>query len=246
MDYDKTTIAATYDAARSLRPEALKRWLDLVTAHAPSRTDVIVDIGCGTGRFTQPLAELFPALVIGIDPSESMLASARGKPTSGRVEFRQAPAEQLPLADGSVDLVFMSMMLHHLNDRGAAARECRRVLRRGGRILVRNTTRNCFYPHVRFFPGFQAIVDSQLPSRDEVVATFEGTGLRLLADEVVESRSPASWKEFADNIALRADSFIVRLPQVEFDAGMAALRAYASRDSTEPVIQQVHFFVFGE
>ena len=56
MDYDKTRIAATYDAARGYRPEVLKQWLDLVAAHAPSAPALIVDLGCGTGRFTQPLA----------------------------------------------------------------------------------------------------------------------------------------------------------------------------------------------
>ena len=246
MDYDKTSIAATYDAARSLPAEALTRWLDLVAAHAPRRMELIIDVGCGTGRFTQPLAERFPAHVIGLDPSESMLASARKKPTAGRVEFRQAPAECLPLPNGSVDLVFMSMMLHHLDDRAAAARECRRVLRDRGRIFVRNTTRDSIYPHVRFFPGFQAIVDSQLPSRDEIVATFASAGLRLLAGEVVEIQAATGWREFSDKIALRADSFIIRLPQVEFDAGMTSLREHASRAGDEPVMQQVHSFVFGQ
>lgn len=181
MDYDKTTIAATYDAARSYRPDVMGRWLDLIAAHAPSRLDVIVDVGCGTGRFTHPLAERFAARAIGVDPSAKMLESACSKPSKGRVEFKQAPAEQLPLEDGSADVVFMSMMLHHLDDRAHAARECRRVLRADGRICIRNTTRDSDYPHPRFFPGFQAIVDSELPSRNEVVALFEGTGLRLRA-----------------------------------------------------------------
>src|SRR5262245_25966385 len=101
MDYDATTIAATYDAARGLRPEALVQWLDLVAAHAPPAPRMILDVGCGTGRFTHPLAERFPALVMGIDPSATMLDAARRKGSSGRTEFRQAPAERLPVDDGS-------------------------------------------------------------------------------------------------------------------------------------------------
>jgi hypothetical protein len=186
MDYDKTAIAATYDAARSYRPEVMGRWLELIAAHVPSRLDVIVDVGCGTGRFTHPLAERF------------------------------------------------------------AARECRRVLRADGRICIRNTTRDSVYPHPRFFPGFQAIVASELPSRDEVVALFEGTGLRLCAHEVVPHPVAASWQELADKLALRADSFIVRLPAAEFEAGMAALRAHAANsDASEEITQHIDFFVFG-
>lgn len=246
MDYDNTTIASTYDAARGLQPETQMRWLDLVAAHAPADLRLIVDLGCGTGRFTGPLAEKFGARVIGVDPSERMLAEARRKTMSAQVEFMQAPAERLALEQGSADLVFMSMMLHHLENRASAARECRRVLRSGGRIFIRNTTRESIYPHTRFFPGFQAIVDSQLPSRDEVAAMFEGTRLRLLASEVVATRSPGGWSDFADKIAMRADSFIVRLPMAEFEAGLAALRAHAARDGSDPVVQEVRFFVFGD
>ncbi|NJO35692.1 MAG: methyltransferase domain-containing protein, partial [Rhodospirillales bacterium] len=165
----------------------------------------------------------------------------------GKVAFMQASAERLPLEDASSDLIFMSMMLHHLDDRAQAARECRRVLRGGGCIFIRNTTRESIYPHTRFFPGFQAIVDSQLPSHDEVVALFEGLGLRMRASEVVAIRSAGSWGNFADKIALRADSFIVRLPMAEFEDGMSALRAHASRDDgSDPVVEQVTFFVFGD
>lgn len=247
MDYDQTAIASTYDAARGLQPESLMQWLDLVAAHAPTDPQFIVDVGCGTGRFTAPLAEKFGTRVVGIDPSERMLAEAGRKARDGRIAFLQAPAERLPLETGSADLVFMSMMLHHLEDRTRAARECRRVLRSGGRVFVRNTTRESAYPHTRFFPGFQAIVDSQLPSRAEVAALFEGTGLRLLACDTVATRSAGGWDEFADKIALRADSFVVRLPMSEFEAGMAALRAYAARDERgDPVVQEVNFFVFGD
>ena len=60
--------------------------------------------------------------MIGIDPSQTMLAVARTKCASTHVEFRLAPAERLPLADRSADLVFMSMVLHHLLDKETAAR----------------------------------------------------------------------------------------------------------------------------
>ncbi len=246
MDYDQTTIATTYDAARTMRPNAMEKWLGLVVAHAPRDPRLIVDVGCGTGRFTHPLAERFAAQVIGIDPSAKMLHSARAKSSSNaRVEFRQAPAERLPLEDSSADLVFMSMMLHHLDDREGAAKECRRVLRTGGRVCIRNTTRDSDYPHPRFFPGFQAIVDTQLPSRAEVVALFQTTGLRLCAHEIVPHPVAASWQDLADKLALRADSFIVRLPAEEFEAGMAALRAHAAANAAEEITQQLDFFVFG-
>src|SRR5688500_9487009 len=108
MDYDQTAIATIYDSARGYRPAVLRQWLDVVAANVPFAPQLIVDLGCGTGRFTQPLADRLAAKVIGIDPSERMLAAARAKPGNGRVEFRQASSEKLPLADGCADMIFMS------------------------------------------------------------------------------------------------------------------------------------------
>ena len=244
MDYDQTAIAATYDAARGYRPEVLRQWLDLVAAHAPSAPKLVVDLGCGTGRFTQPLADRFQTNMIGIDPSERMLAAARAKPGNGRVEFRQASSEQLPLADGCVDMIFMSMVLHHLPDIPATARECGRVLRQGGRLCVRNCTRDIVYPQSRFFPGMLPMVDADLPSSEGIVALFEAAGLTSRAHETVTQTVADSWKAFADKLALRADSFLARLPDAEFEAGLAALRAYAKGREPEDITEEIDFFVF--
>jgi ubiquinone/menaquinone biosynthesis C-methylase UbiE len=245
VDYDQTTIAATYDAARGYAPDVLRLWLDRVAAHAPPMPQVILDIGCGTGRFTHPLAERFQACVIGIDPSLQMLQAARSKPSSGRVEFRRASAEELPIEDGTADLVFMSMTLHHLTDQARAAREFRRVLRAQGRLIVRNATRDCVYPQAQFFRGLAAIVAAELPSRNEVFALFEGAGLSLEAYEIVRHPLAASWRDLADKLALRADSFLARLPDAAFAAGIATLRAHAARHPSGAIIEPVHLFVFG-
>lgn len=245
MDYDKTAIATTYDAARSYSPEVLRLWLDLVGAYAPSACGLIVDVGCGTGRFTVPMAERLKARVIGIDPSERMLEVARRKMVAGRVEFRQARGERLPLDDGVVDLVFLSMVLHHLDDPASTARECRRVLRYGGRVCVRNSTRETEYVQRRFFPGIVSIIEAELPSREEVIELFEATKFKHRGHELVPHPLAANWHKLADKLALRADSFLARLPDADFEAGLAALRAYASgRPSHEQITEQIDLFVF--
>jgi SAM-dependent methyltransferase len=245
MDYDKTAIAASYDAARSYRPEVMTRWLDVIATHAPQRPRLMVDVGCGTGRFTAPLAARFGARAVGVDPSERMLAVARGKRQDTQVEFRQAPGERLPVEDGAADIVFLSMVLHHLDDPAETARECRRILGEGGRVLVRNSTRETAYPQQRFFPGMAAIIDGELPSRPEVAALFAGAGLERIAQELVDHPLASSWHDFADKLALRANSFLARLPDADFEAGMTALRAYATgRPVDEPIGEKIDLFVF--
>jgi SAM-dependent methyltransferase len=245
MDYDRTAIAAKYDAARGYRPAVLRQWLDLIAVHLPSPATLLVDLGCGTGRFTYPMADRFQTRVVGIDPSAKMLEIARKRLNRSPIEFRQASAEDIPLEDGCADLIFMSMVLHHFQDRTRAAQECCRILHVGGRVCVRNGTRDSTYPHVHFFPGILPMIEKELPSRDEIVAMFESAGLRISAYQRVSHLLATGWHELVDKLALRADSFLARLCDSEFETGMAALRAHAQvQGSHEPIVEDIDFFVF--
>jgi ubiquinone/menaquinone biosynthesis C-methylase UbiE len=246
MDYDTTAIATTYDSARTYSHNVLQQWLDVIATHLPFRPQLIVDLGCGTGRYAQALADRFESRVIGIDPSERMLAVARAKPGNGRVEFRRASAHALPLDDGCADMVFMSMVLHHLTDPPAAAGECRRILREGGRMCIRNGTREAghSYPVAHFFPGIVPMLESDLPSRQHAIRLFEDAGLTACAHQVVTHTLATDWQAFANKMALRADSFLARLPDREFEAGLAELRRHAAVSEPEEITEPVDFFVF--
>ncbi|MFI1915978.1 class I SAM-dependent methyltransferase [Nocardia sp. NPDC020380] len=94
----------------------------------------IVDIGCGTGILTARIAaELTPEVVYGIDMSPGMLARARERSTG--VQWRNAPAEQLGLPDGSVDAVVTTTAFHFFNQSAALA-EFHRVLKPGGLLAI--------------------------------------------------------------------------------------------------------------
>jgi ubiquinone/menaquinone biosynthesis C-methylase UbiE len=123
-----------------------------------------IDLGCGTGRFSEMLAAEFGARVIGLDPSEKMIDQARRKPAASPVVFGRASAHELPLPDGCVDLVFMSQIYHHLPDPAAVARECRRVLRVGGYVCIRTGTRENDVVVPSFFPAVRAMLDADLRS----------------------------------------------------------------------------------
>jgi ubiquinone/menaquinone biosynthesis C-methylase UbiE len=69
------------------------------------------------------------------------------------IEFRRASADELPLADGCVDLVFMSQVYHHLPDPVAVAQECWRILRAGGYVCARTASRENDVVIPRFFSG---------------------------------------------------------------------------------------------
>ena len=108
MDYDATDIAVTYDRGRDHGPEFLNLWMNVVSSHVKDqRIKMILDLGCGTGRFSEALAVRFDAEVIGIDPSKKMLERARGKQHDRRIRYELGRGESIPVPDNSVDLIFM-------------------------------------------------------------------------------------------------------------------------------------------
>src|ERR1700676_488476 len=125
VDYDRTDLAAVYDRGRSHGSEVLDLWMDEVASHVRGqRVLKIPDLGCGTGRFSDALAQCFEADLVGVDPSKKMLAEAQRKPHSRRVRYARGRGEAIPLADQCADLVFMSMVFHHFDDPRLVAREC--------------------------------------------------------------------------------------------------------------------------
>jgi SAM-dependent methyltransferase len=245
MDYDQSEIATDYDEARALTPDRSEHWQRLLSAHVDrSAISLVVDLGCGTGRFSGMLAAEFGAQVIGLDPSEKMIDQARRKSAMSAV-FGRASAHELPLPESSVDLVFMSQIYHHLRDPPAVARECRRVLRAGGYVCIRTATRENDVVAPTFFPAVGAMLDAELPSSDEIRSIFTVVGFMSRHHEIVTEIVAPDWASFVRKCALRADSFLARLSDTEFDQGMATLNDHSANiDPNEPVTEEIDWFVF--
>lgn len=247
MDYDKTDIAAAYDRGRDHGPEFLDLWMTSVSARLGSR-DVtrILDLGCGTGRFSEALAARFAAAVVAVDPSMKMLAVARTKQRDPRVRYQRGRAEAIPLTSRSIDLIFMSMSLHHFDEPRLAARECRRVIRDEGWLVIRTGSRERIesYPYVPFFPSTRSMLHETLPAVAIVRDTFEAAGFRLVSSDVIEQTIAAGWAEYADKLSTGSDSILARLPRPEFDAGLASLRSHATEAAREDIIEPIDVLVF--
>lgn len=246
MDYDKGNIPASYDAGRAYAPATLELWMDRISRCTPRRQlSRILDLGCGTGRYSGALADHFRAQVIAIDRSAKMLAEARKK-TAPHVWYARGLGESLPLRDASIDMVFMSMVFHHFEDQPRAALECRRVLRESGVVCIRAATvdRIATYPYVPFFAKSRMILEATLQTQARIESVFHEARFELARHELVRHEVAANWRVYAEKIAAGADSILAQLSERDFLEGMRLLNQHASSAAIEPVSEVVDLFAF--
>lgn len=120
-------VADDYARYRPEYPDALFKWL----ARQPGHNGMAVDVACGSGQATRPLAGRFER-VVGLDASEALIRVA---PEIEGVEWKVARAEATGLPAASVDLVIAAQAAHWFKHE-AFAREVRRILRPGGVVAA--------------------------------------------------------------------------------------------------------------
>ncbi|KAM3916141.1 putative methyltransferase [Leptodactylus fuscus] len=111
--FSKTSFSSKYQ--KGMIP-ASNKIVQLILSYVKKKTntqalEMAVDIGCGTGRYTIPLAPHFKK-VLGIDISESQINVAKQYNSADNVSYMVAPAEKLPLKEASVDLVTAGLTAH--------------------------------------------------------------------------------------------------------------------------------------
>jgi SAM-dependent methyltransferase len=118
-----------------------------------------LDVGCGIGLYALWLAEAVGARggVVGIEPSAERVEAARelaGQVLSPpRLEFREGDATKLAAADATFDWVWCGDVLHHVQDTAGALAEFARVVRPGGRVVIKESQ----LLHGLFLPGHPAL-----------------------------------------------------------------------------------------
>lgn len=128
--------AHTYDNAAHLQREIGDHLFTLIPIL--SEVNTVVDLGCGTGFFTQVLSDKFPrSQIIGLDIANGMLDFAQTQ-YHGSIQWVCADAEALPFSDNSVNLIFSSLAIQWCENLQRTLKEIKRVLQPGG-IAVMST-----------------------------------------------------------------------------------------------------------
>ena len=118
------------------------RWRRAMVGHLldgrPAAERLVLDVAAGTAGVSLQIASRTGARVIGLDLTEQMLRQgARNVAAAGasaRIALVNGRAEQLPLADASVDALTFTYLLRYVSDPQATLNELARVVRPGGTI----------------------------------------------------------------------------------------------------------------
>ncbi|MFD4668328.1 class I SAM-dependent methyltransferase [Lentzea sp. NPDC058450] len=225
--------AGSYRVAREIALEGLSSWRDAVAPYlTPGR--VVLDLGAGTGLFVRAFGTWFPDVaVVAVEPSADMRA-ASGLP------MLTGDACSVPLEPTSVDVVWMSTVIHHVRDLAACGQELRRVLRPGGVVLLRSLfrERHSGIGLFRFFPEATRAL-SGFPTVAEVA---DGLGFAVQSLAPVPQVTALSLAEKASTVRQEADTLLRSLSPSEFAAGRERLLAAAATESG-PVVDHLDLLV---
>ncbi|MCU0236156.1 MAG: methyltransferase domain-containing protein [Acidobacteria bacterium] len=130
-------LSASWDREHS-RPGELERLRDFAGHFRLGPGERVLDAGCGSGRLVALILEEVGAggSLVELDFAPGMIERARLKTADPRVDFQIGDAHDLPFPDSDFNKVIALALLPHLDDRCAALKEFRRVLKPGGMLVI--------------------------------------------------------------------------------------------------------------
>jgi SAM-dependent methyltransferase len=222
---DYSRQAERYDQTRSASPSVLRELRKALNG-VPGRR--LPDIGGGTGNYAIALqGEGWRPVVIDRSPAMLARASAKG------LRILEADAQRLPLGDGTFDAAMMISMLHHVEDRGAALAEARRILRPSGRLVLMGFTGEdaATLWILDYFPISRPWMEATHPPRSAFLGELPGSEVVAFQFEDMEDASLAALSADPAQVLAAArrgqTSFFERMQRdhpAELEAGLARLR----------------------
>lgn len=217
---DYSEIAKHYD---KVRPSLIDHWLASIIEYGGIKANSkVLDVGCGTGRYPLGMLSATGCTVYGLDPSIEMLKQAVVKDKTKHILWVCGDGHRLPFRDSSFDCAYMTLVVHHIENKRLALREVRRVLKRGGRCVIVTNSHSRIRNHVlRDFPGVVPIDLKRFPSIPSLKETMAIIGFRDIHHHVLrQDRGCVSTEEYLARVRNKYVSTLTLLSENEFQRGL--------------------------
>ncbi|MEU4385399.1 class I SAM-dependent methyltransferase [Promicromonospora sp. NPDC023805] len=221
-DYSRPAFAQRYARSRQIDEVTRATWVRELAAHQPRPGGVCLDLGSGVGRFWPVLREAWsPGRILAVDASVEMLSMAEG----ADVVRVCGDLDQLPLAGGSVDSCWCSMVLHYSSDLDATCRRLFDVVAPGGVLGVRTATQSTIssFTFLTFFPTALAAERRVMPYEQRILEALHAAGFSGLDAKMVVSGGVRSYRALVRQVWGRGFPSLQFVPVGEFLRGMTRL-----------------------
>jgi SAM-dependent methyltransferase len=152
------------------------------------------------------------------------------------VRYLAGSAEDLPVPSGSADYALMFLSWHHVQDKPRAVRELARVVRPGGRLLLRANFSD-HHPRpwwLEHFPRGYEVDAALFQPLHEVIAMFTAAGWRVASFGTVAEPSYGTRGDMLQRLRLRTFSFFAQLSPAELETGFRRLEEAVAADPGAP------------
>lgn len=111
------------------------QYFDIVTTKELNKNSYVLDLGCGSGRWTKYMADKCK-FIEAVDPSEAIFSAAKTYGKLSNVRYTQAGVETIPFPDNTFDFAISLGVLHHIPDTGAAIKSFVKKIKPNGFALI--------------------------------------------------------------------------------------------------------------
>jgi len=241
-DYSK--IAEYYDR---VRPAPADIWLTKIIEYGKIVANcTVLDVGCGTGRFPLSMSTMNNSQFFALEPSIEMLKQAVVKDESGRTSWVCGDGQKLPFRDNSFNCVYMTLVIHHIENKKMALQEIYRTLKKGGNCVIMTSSHYQMMKHAlsRDFPRVTAIDLKRFPTVPSLKRTMIEIGFKHVHHHLVQhDEGYISTKEYLERVRNKYISTLTLLSEEAFQRGFKIFQQRVRRKYGS-LIRRIYGFDF--
>jgi len=244
-DYSK--IADHYD---KLRPPPADVWTSKIIEYGEiNELSSVLDVGCGTGRFPLNISSLKKPLICSLESSIHMLKKALEKDMTKEILWVLGDGQKLPFKSDFFDCIYMTLVIHHIEDKESALREIYRTLKKGGNcVIMTNSHYRMKRGLMRHFPGVVAIDLRRFPTIPRLKGLMAKIGFRNVHHHVVkhdEGFLPTN--EYFERVRNKHISTLTLLSEKQFQRGIKVFEKKVKQRYGEQISRIMGFdFIIGK